>query len=53
METINVEFKTKIEFEKDRNMFKSKKGKQISQDEFMGELIKTWRLNIQLNKTRR
>jgi len=44
METINTTFETKMEFEKERNNFKSKEGKQISQDEFIIELIKFWRM---------
>ncbi len=45
METINTSFKTKLEFEKERNNFKSKENKQISQDEFVKVLIKHWRMN--------
>jgi len=44
METINTSFKSKIEFEKERNNFKAKEGKQISQDNFIKELIKHWRM---------
>ncbi len=44
METINTSFKTKVEFEKERNNFKAKENKQISQDEFVKELIKHWRI---------
>ena len=44
METINVEFQTKIDFEKDRNYCKGKQGKQISQDEFVKIFLKSWRM---------
>ena len=44
MATINTSFKTKIEFEKERNNFKAKEGKEISQEDFVKELIKHWRM---------
>jgi len=52
METINVEFKTKNNFEKERTNLKGKESRQISQDEFTRMLIKNWREKCpnQLNK---
>jgi hypothetical protein len=43
METINIEKKTKLEFEKERFNLRMKENKIISQDEFIEILIKNWR----------
>ena len=42
---INVGFRTKMEFEKERINYKAKLNKEITQDEFVKFLIKSWRLN--------
>lgn len=45
METININKPTKLEFEKERFKIRIKENKIISQDEFIGILIKNWREN--------
>jgi len=43
METIQVSKDIKKQFERDRFMFKEKEDRLVTQNEFLGILIKSWR----------
>lgn len=42
-ESLQIDKKTKLEFEKERLQFREKNEKFVTQDEFLIELIKQWK----------